>query len=810
MDERLLTHRSRPLRVLLRRIRLVAFGALALVLACADSAPGGGRRATDVAYADVVQKLSQFVEHELADKGIPAISVALVDDQDMVWAAGFGMQDRDAGVPATEHTVYRVGSVSKLFTDIAIMQLVERGELDLDAPITTYLPNFTPENPFGTPITLRQLTSHRSGLVREPPVGHYFDPTEPSLAQTVASLSSTRLVYPPTERIKYSNAAIATVGYVLEVSQGVPFTRYVAEHVLAPLGMTGSSFTPDPDIVAELAKAYMWGKDGREFAAPTFQLGMSPAGSMYAPVGDLARFMSAFFAGGKGVNGPVLPSASVDSMLAVQFAESGTTTGFGIGFSLAELDGHRYAGHGGAIYGFSTEVGMLPDERFGVVAVASMDVSNVVVERIAAYGLRLMLARRAGEALPDPDETEPVPRDVASSAIGRYALGDRTIEIRSRGDRLEAFSRATGNTYRLRAPSPGLGGELVGDDRRSFGTRFVPSAEGLTVGDEFYRRIPEASAPAQVPGRWRGLIGEYGWDHNTLFILERDGELRALIEWVFEYSLTELSRNEFAFPDGGGLYHGERIVFERAANGVATRAIAAGVGFERRSVGAPGGETFTIEPVRPVEELRVEALAAEPPAQSGGLLEPDLVELRDLDSSIRYDIRYATTNNFMQAVFYDEPRAVMQRPAAEALVRAHRALAASGFALLIHDAYRPWHVTKMFWDATPESQKLFVANPADGSRHNRGAAVDLTLFDLSTGQPVEMVGGYDEFSERSFADYPGGTSLQHWHRELLRTAMESVGFDVYEWEWWHFDYRDWDRYPVLNLRFDEVRFGALR
>jgi D-alanyl-D-alanine dipeptidase len=205
-----------------------------------------------------------------------------------------------------------------------------------------------------------------------------------------------------------------------------------------------------------------------------------------------------------------------------------------------------------------------------------------------------------------------------------------------------------------------------------------------------------------------------------------------------------------------------------------------------------------------VEELRAEALAAQPPTQSDDLLEPDLVELQDLDSTIRYDIRYATSNNFMRAVFYDEPRAVMQRPAAEALVRAHRALADWGFGLLIHDAYRPWHVTKMFWDATPESQKLFVANPADGSRHNRGAAVDLTLFDLSTGDPVEMVGGYDEFSERSFPDYPGGTSLQRWHRGLLRSAMESVGFDVYEWEWWHFDYGDWNRYPVLNLRFDEV------
>lgn len=780
--------------------RPLLVGTVSLALACADSVPGSAGFAAESEYAEVVQRLSWFVEHELADKEIPAISVALVDDQETVWAAGFGMQDPDAGVPATEHTVYRVGSVSKLFTDIAVMQLVELGELDLDAPITTYLPNFTPENPFGTPITLRQLTSHRSGLVREPPVGHYFDPTEPSLEQTVSSLSATRLVYPPTQRIKYSNAAIATVGYVLEASQGVPFTEYVAEHVLLPLGMTGSSFTPDPQIVAQLAKAYMWGKDGREFEAPSFQLGMAPAGSMYASVGDLARFMSAFFAGGRGVRGPMLQSTSLDSMLAVQFAEPGATSGYGIGFSLSELDGHRYAGHGGAIYGFSTEVGMLPDQRIGVVAVASMDVSNVVVERIAAYGLRLMLALQAGEALPDADETDPVPEDIAADAVGRYAFGDCTLEVRSRGGGLEVFLRETGDTYRIRA----RGSEWVSDDRRAFGTRFKLSAEGFSVSGDLYRPAPEASAPDEILGRWRGLVGEYGWDHNTLFILERDGELRALIEWVFEYPLTELSRNEFAFPNEDGLYHGERIVFERAEDGTATRAIAAGVGFARRSVGVVEGETFTIEPIRPVEELRLEALSALLPEQSDDLLEPDLVELRDLDTSIRYDIRYATTNNFMQSVFYEEPRAIMQRPAAEALVRAHQALASSGFGLLIHDAYRPWHVTKMFWDATPESQRLFVANPANGSRHNRGAAVDLTLFDLSTGQPAEMVGGYDEFSERSFPDYPGGTSLQRWHRELLRTAMESAGFDVYEWEWWHFDYGDWNRYPVLNLRFDEV------
>jgi D-alanyl-D-alanine dipeptidase len=137
-------------------------------------------------------------------------------------------------------------------------------------------------------------------------------------------------------------------------------------------------------------------------------------------------------------------------------------------------------------------------------------------------------------------------------------------------------------------------------------------------------------------------------------------------------------------------------------------------------------------------------------------------------------------------------------------VRAHRALGARGYGLLIHDAYRPWHVTKMFWDATPDSGRGFVADPSKGSRHNRGCAVDLTLYDLRTGKPVEMVGGYDEFSARSSPDYPGGTSLQRWHRELLRRAMENEGFTVNEVEWWHFDYRDWPKYPILNATFEQL------
>ena len=147
----------------------------------------------------------------------------------------------------------------------------------------------------------------------------------------------------------------------------------------------------------------------------------------------------------------------------------------------------------------------------------------------------------------------------------------------------------------------------------------------------------------------------------------------------------------------------------------------------------------------------------------------------------------------------------MQRPAALALVRVQRRLRALGYGLLIHDAYRPWFVTRVFWDATPPDRHWLVANPAQGSKHNRGCAVDLTLYDLRTGRPLDMGGTYDEATARSFVDYPVATSEQSWRRELLRIVMEDEGFSRNPREWWHFDYRDWQSYPILNRSFEELQ-----
>lgn len=197
-------------------------------------------------------------------------------------------------------------------------------------------------------------------------------------------------------------------------------------------------------------------------------------------------------------------------------------------------------------------------------------------------------------------------------------------------------------------------------------------------------------------------------------------------------------------------------------------------------------------------------LAQGPPVEKGPFRAPELVELTKLDPTIRLDIRYATKNNFLGKAVYKQRRAFLQRPAAEALVRVNQALRKQGYGLVVFDGYRPWSVTKVFWDATSADKKVFVADPSKGSRHNRGCAVDLSLFDLTTGELVKMPGEYDEMTERSHINYECATPEAKRFRETLRAAMEAEGFAVFEPEWWHYDYKDWKQYPILNVSFSKI------
>ncbi len=181
-----------------------------------------------------------------------------------------------------------------------------------------------------------------------------------------------------------------------------------------------------------------------------------------------------------------------------------------------------------------------------------------------------------------------------------------------------------------------------------------------------------------------------------------------------------------------------------------------------------------------------------------------MLELIKLDNTIKLDIRYARIDNFVGRPVYTEARAFLQRDAAEAVVRVHRKLKTQNLGLVIFDGYRPWTITKLFWEVVREDQKKFVANPAVGSKHNRGCAIDLSLYDLQTDEPLPMPSDFDEFNEKASPTYQGGTEIETANRDLLREMMEAEGFFVNPKEWWHFDYKDWEEYEIYDVSFSKI------
>lgn len=284
------------------------------------------------------------------------------------------------------------------------------------------------------------------------------------------------------------------------------------------------------------------------------------------------------------------------------------------------------------------------------------------------------------------------------------------------------------------------------------------------------------------------LVGSYGAAEGEAMILERDGALYLARGKVAAVRLV---------ATGPRRYRADASTVIAARDGI----VVDGQALPRRDFGAETEAAIRATVRHDGSALRAAALAASPPPQPGAHRAGDLVALDGLVPHVRIDTRYATANNFTGQAIYERSGAYLQRPAAQALARVAARLAPRGFGLVIYDGYRPWFATKLFWDVVPPDKHVFVADPAKGSRHNRGCAVDLGLYDLRSGKIVSMPSRYDEMSARAYPDFPGGTDAERAHRALLRTAMESEGFTVYEAEWWHFDYRDWAEYPIGTISF---------
>ncbi len=402
--------------------------------------------------------------------------------------------------------------------------------------------------------------SHRSGLLREPRLGNYFTDDEISLKRTIESIIPSTLIYEPESRIKYSNAAIAVVGYTLEHVYDQPYVAYMQEHILDRIGMDNSAFAPNRSIKEKLAQATMWSYDGRQFPAPTFELGMIPAGSLYAPMLDLGQFLITLFNDGQGKNGQVISKETLTEMWSPQFGGA-ATSGYGIGFSLSEMNGYQKVGHGGAIYGFSTQISALPDLKLGAACASSVDLTNAITTHLTDYALKLMLARQDKKPLPDYSKSGELDFETEKKLVGTFQNDDSIIDIR----------RKNGNVVlsagRFEVPLRQSSEAIISDGRIVYNNfKVSPGTNGITVNGRQFTKI-ELPQKSEVPISYTGLIGEYGWDHNILYIYEDQGDLWALIEWFEKDKLTHVEDDVYALPINGGMYHGEHLEFKRDPDG---------------------------------------------------------------------------------------------------------------------------------------------------------------------------------------------------------------------------------------------------
>jgi len=339
---------------------------------------------------------------------------------------------------------------------------------------------------------------------------------------------------------------------------------------------------------------------------------------------------------------------------------------------------------------------------------------------------------------------------------------------------------------------------------------FVLLAVFFSYGNAIADDFNFTEKPAAAPISWAPMYGEYLLGEEKLLFREDGGRFQVIfnppadgmdVKGLRIWSLDEEGTGSFLFKDNKNI---SNFIFEFDKNGDSSGVSMDGKMYRRNFIEPRDGNTFKVSLEKSIEEYTKIALEATPPSQKGSFRDPDLVDVTTILDHVKLDIRYATTNNFLNVPTYSQAKSFLHRPALTALNRANKRLNQMGFGIMIHDTYRPWYVTKIFWDATEGAERDFVANPESGSKHNMGSAVDMTLYDLETGEVIKMVGTYDEMSDRSYPLYMGGTSLERWHRDLMRIVVENEGFKVVSNEWWHFDHEDWRKYPILNLTFEEL------
>jgi len=318
--------------------------------------------------------------------------------------------------------------------------------------------------------------------------------------------------------------------------------------------------------------------------------------------------------------------------------------------------------------------------------------------------------------------------------------------------------------------------------------------------------------PKDCPVDEKYLLGLYTGNGEQFLVREQNGILGIVYRYLENdndyqksniFPLAKEHYDEYQVFEAGALTNTEGSVkFERDKEGNGISCIIGGNRYTRKFFGSEKSSYFKIKPVKDLEALRQSVNKDVMPAQTA----TNVAELVNLSTIplLKFDLRYATDNNCFSASLYEEPKAYLNKNAAEALLRVSKKLSDYGFGLLVWDAYRPWKISKLAYDALPTQYKSLLPAPEKGSPHNTGNAVDLSLYDLKTGEPIQMISEFDEPSPRQYGNFAGGTSLERWERGLLQQLMSMEGFSCSDMEWWHFEYDSTSDYQLLDIPFSDL------
>ncbi len=327
--------------------------------------------------ADALALLDLWLREQIASGAVPGFSIALVHDQDVVWTNGYGFADLESRRPATPSTLYRIGSVTKLFTATAVLQLRDAGQLSLDDPVAKHLPEFRVRDPFpaSTPVTLRHLLTQTSGLTRDAPFPHWTTHVFPSREQVLASLADLELTHRPGETYKYSNLGMGLLGLVVERRSGLSYAEYLRERIFAPLGMASSTAAPTAEHHRRRATSYYRkAADGSRRVFDYYDMeGLAAAGNVVSSVEDLAAFARLQFRDGAAGGAQILAGTTLREMQRPQFVYPSFEGGRGLGFGVSRSDGVTFVAHGGWIGGNRAHLLLVPAEKIAVIVAANAD-----------------------------------------------------------------------------------------------------------------------------------------------------------------------------------------------------------------------------------------------------------------------------------------------------------------------------------------------------------------------------------------------------------------------------------------------------